>query len=132
MFARAFEASAAIQGRRIVAFSDAAASSKIAQAASATAPAIGVSDALGADLGGMCDVHLAGLVQVELGATVAAGAPLMADANGRAITAVGAAATTRRVIGFATEPGVVGDIIDAWLAPSLAPARRRSAPGCSR
>lgn len=118
-FTRAYEASADIAGLRIVAFSDVGASSKIAQAASSTAPSFGVSDAMGADLGGMCDVHLAGLVSVELGATVTAGAPLMADASGRAITAVGAAATTRRVIGFANEPGVVGDIIDAWLALSL-------------
>lgn len=118
-FIRAFEASAAIAGRRIVVFSDAAASSKVAQAAAPTTPAIGVSDPMGADAGGMCDVVLGGLASVELGGTVTAGAPLMADATGRAVAATAAAATTRRVIGFATEPGVVGDFIDAWLAPSL-------------
>lgn len=118
-FIRAFEASAAITGRRIVVFSDTAASSKIAMAAVATTPAIGVAEAMGADLGGMCDVVMAGLASVELGAGVTAGQPLMADALGRAIPAVAAAATTRRVIGFATEPGVAGDIIDVWLAPSL-------------
>lgn len=118
-FIRAFEASAAITGRRIVAFSDVSASSKIAMAASATAPAFGVSDPMGADLAGMCDVVMAGLATVELGATVTAGQPLMADAQGRAIPATAAAASTRRVIGFATEPGVIGDFIDAWLAPSL-------------
>ncbi|WP_288994756.1 capsid cement protein [uncultured Gemmobacter sp.] len=118
-FIRAFEASAAIAGRRIVAFSDAAASSKIAQAATATAPALGVSEAMGAEAGGMCDVVLAGMAAVDLGGTVTAGAPLMADAEGKAIAASAAAATTRRVVGFAIQPGVAGDIIDIWLAPSL-------------
>lgn len=118
-FIRAFEASAAIAGRRIVVFSDAAASSKIAQAAAATTPALGVSEAMGADAGGMCDVVMAGMAPVELGGTVTAGAPLMADADGKAIAATALAATTRRVIGIALQPGVSGDIIDAWLAPSL-------------
>lgn len=118
-FTRAFEASAAIGGNRIVAFSDVAASSKIALANSATAPSFGVSDTMGAALGDMCDVHMAGLASVVLGGTVTAGAPLMADANGAAIVATAAAASTRRVIGFAIQPGVAGDIIDAWLMPSL-------------
>lgn len=116
---RAFEASAEITGRRIVVFSDAAASSKIAMAASATTPAIGVSDPMGAGLGGMCDVVLTGIASLELGATVTAGQPLMADAQARGIPATATAATTRRVIGFAAEPGVSGDFIDVVLAPSL-------------
>ena len=118
-FTRAFEASAAIGGNRIVMFSDTAASAKIALANSATAPSFGVSDTMGAALGDMCDVHMAGLAQVVLGGTVTAGAPLMADANAAAIAATAAAASTRRVIGFATQPGVAGDIIDVWLMPSL-------------
>lgn len=119
LFIRAFEASAVVAPYRIVAFSDAAASSKIAQAAVATAPAIGVSDAMGAGIGDMCDVHLAGLASVVLGGTVTAGAPLMSDANGAGIAATAAAAQTRRVIGFATQPGVAGDIVDVWLSQSL-------------
>lgn len=119
LFIRAFEASAAIGGNRIVMFSDTAASSKVAVANSATAPAFGVSDAMGAALGEMCDVHLAGMASVVLGGVVTAGAPLMADANGAAIAATAAAASTRRVIGFATQPGVAGDIIDCWLSQSL-------------
>ena len=118
-FTRSFEASAAIAGCRIVVFSDTAASSKVAQAAAATTPAIGVSDAMGAPSGGLCDVHLAGEVPLQLGGTVTAGAPLMADANACGIAAAAAASTTRRVIGFALEPGVAGDIIKVWLAPSL-------------
>ena len=118
-FVKSYEASAAITGRRIVKFSDVSASTKVALAAAATDPAIGVSDAMGADAGGQCDVHLAGLVSVELGGTVTAGQPLMADAQGRAIAATATAATTRRVIGIAHAPGVIGDIIDVWLTPSL-------------
>lgn len=118
-FIRAFEASAAIGGARIVMFSDVSASSKITTANSATAPSFGVSDTVGAAQGEMCDVHLAGLVSVVLGGTVTAGAPLMSDANGAAIAATASAASTRRVIGFATQPGVAGDIIDVWLSQSL-------------
>lgn len=118
-FTRAFETSAAVAGCRIVVFSDAAASSRIAQAAAATTPAIGVSDAMGAPSGGLCDVHMAGEVPLQLGGTVTAGAPLMADANACGIAATAAAATTRRVIGFALEPGVAGDIIKVWLAQGL-------------
>jgi hypothetical protein len=118
-FVKSYEASAAITGFRIVRFSDAAASSKVAMATANTEAAIGVADQMGADLGGQCDIHLAGLASVELGATVQAGQPLMSDASGRAIPAVAAAASTRRVIGFAHGPGVLGDIIDVWLAPCL-------------
>ncbi|MDZ4095470.1 MAG: capsid cement protein [Paracoccaceae bacterium] len=118
-FTKSYEASAAILGNRIVRFSDVAASTRIAMAAVNTDPAIGVSDRLGAEIGDQCDIHVAGLASVELGAAVTAGAPLMSDASGRAIPAIAAAASTRRVIGFAHAPGVIGDIIDVWLAPGL-------------
>ena len=118
-FIRAYEASADIAGSRIVKFSDAASSNKIAQANSNTAASLGVSDAMGADLGGMCDVHRDGLISVELGGTVTAGAPLTSDADGKAIAAVAAAGTTIRIIGFADEPGIAGDVVDAFLSPAL-------------
>lgn len=118
-FTRSFEASAAIAGARIVVFSDVAASARVAQAAAATTPAIGVSDVMGAPIGGMCDVHMGGEVPLQLGGTVTAGAPLMSDANACGIAATAAAATTRRVIGYALEPGVAGDIIKVWLAQGL-------------
>lgn len=118
-FIRAYEASAAVAGYRIVKFSDAASSNKIAQANSTTSACIGVSDAMGADLGGMCDVHRAGLVSVELGGSVNAGDPLTANADGKAIKAVAASGTTVRIIGSADEPGIAGDVIDAFLSPAL-------------
>lgn len=118
-FIKSYEASADIAGYRFVSFSDTAASSKVAQAAANTAPIIGVSDALPAKIGQQCDIHLAGLAPVMLGGTVTAGAPLTADADGKAIAAVAAASTTVRIAGFAHQPGVAGDIIDVWLAPGL-------------
>lgn len=116
---KSYEASAAILGSRIVAFSDVAASSKVAQAAAATAPAIGVSGPLGAAQGEMADVILGGLAQLKLGGTVTAGAPIMSDANGAGIAATATAATTRRVIAFALEPGVNNDVIWVNVVPSL-------------
>lgn len=118
-FIKSYEASAAIAGRRIVVFSEAATTTRIAQAAGNATPAIGVSDDMGAVAGQQCDVHLSGLASVELGGTVTAGQPLMSDSTGRAVAATAAAASTRRVIGIAHAPGVSGDIIDVWLAPSL-------------
>ena len=118
-FTRAYAAGAAIAGYRIVKFSDSAASNTVTQADSNTAPSLGVSDAMGADLGGMCDVHRGGLISVELGGSVNAGDPLTADADGKAIAAVAAAGTTIRIIGFADEPGISGDVIDAFLSPAL-------------
>lgn len=116
---KSYEASAAILANRIVVFSDAAASSRVATAAAATTPAIGVSGPLGAAQGEMCDTILGGLAQLKLGGTVTAGAPIMSDANGAGIAAVAAAASTRRVVGFALEPGVSGDVIWVNVNPSL-------------
>lgn len=118
-FIRAYEAAAEIEGRRIVAFSDPASSSKVTTASANTGPFAGVSDAMGAELGGMCDVHRGGLVHVTLGGPVQAGDPLTSDANGKAIKAVAAAGTTVHYIGFADEPGVADDVIDAFAAPGL-------------
>lgn len=118
-FIRSHEASADIDPYRIVAFSDTAGSRKAAMAAANSDPMIGVSDKMGAPLGGMADVIRAGLGGVELGGTVTAGAPLTADATGKAILCVAAAGETRRIVGFAEEPGVAGDIIDAWIVPGL-------------
>ncbi len=116
---KSYEASAAILANRIVVFSDVSASSKVATAAAATTPAIGISGELGAALGEMCDTILSGLARLKLGGTVTAGAPIMSDANGAGIAAAAASATTRRVIAFALEPGVSGDIIWVNVAPSL-------------
>lgn len=119
MFIKSYQAATVIAAYRIVGFADGAADTTVEMTSANTDAAIGMADEMGADIGGQCDIHLAGLALVELGATVAAGQPLMSDATGRAIPAVAAASSTRHVIGIAHAPGVVGDIIDVWLAPSL-------------
>jgi Uncharacterized conserved protein (DUF2190) len=116
---KSYEASATVDPYTIAIFSEVSTTRRVAEATSNTVPAIGVFGAIGGVAGDIVDVHLSGLASVKLGGTVTAGQPLMSDANGNAIAAVAAAATTRRIIGFAHEPGVSGDIIDVWLAPGL-------------
>ncbi|WP_417691541.1 hypothetical protein [Roseibium sp.] len=118
-FIRSYEASADILPFRLVAFSDAASSAKVAQGASETSLLMGVSDKMGGDAGQMTDVVRAGLASVELGEAVSAGDPLTSDANGMAVEAVAAAGETVRFVGFADQPGIAGDIIDFFVAPGL-------------
>jgi len=118
-FIRAYAATSVILGSRIVAFATPAASQGITHATGPEDPLFGVSDRMGAPEGGMCDVHRGGLVSVELGGTVAAGDPLTSDATGRAVKAEAAGGETIRIVGWADEPGVEGDIVDAFLAVSL-------------
>ena len=120
-FTRAYEASADVTPYRIARFSDVAATQKVANASANTQPLIGVFDKMAGvgTSGQMIDVHRSGLCSVELGATVTAGQPLTSDAQGRAIPAVATTATLVRVVGFADQPGVVGDVIDAWIQPGL-------------
>lgn len=118
-FIRSYEAAAKIEGRRIVAFADPANGSTITTAASNTVASLGVCDSMGAPAGGMCDVHRAGLLPVILGGTVEAGDPLTSDASGAAIKAVAAAGTSIRIIGFADEPGIAGDLCETFLSPGF-------------
>lgn len=112
---KSHEASAAIGAYLIVAFSDAANSSKVATAASATGPLAGTTGQVGASAAGvMVDVEKLGIPKVTLGGTVGAGDPLTSDANGKAIKATVAG---QRIIGFAEQPGVLNDIIDYRAAP---------------
>lgn len=116
-FIRAYEASAVIAAYRIVAFSDAANSSKIAQGAAANGRLIGTTGKIGASAAGlMTDVNRAGLNPVQLGGPVSAGDWLTSDANGKAIatTTVG-----HNVIGRAEQPGVADDVIDYFAAPGV-------------
>lgn len=120
-FTRAYEASADVTPYRIARFSDVALSQKVANATLNTQPIIGVFDKLAGvgTAGTMVDVHRGGLCSVELGATVTAGQLLTSDAQGRAIPAVAAAATQVRILGIADQPGVVGDVIDVWVEPTV-------------
>lgn len=110
-----FTAAAAVARRRIVKF--AAAEGEVEQGAAATDAVFGVSTDVDAALGGRCDVHMAGIVEVEFGGTVAAGDPVTADANGMAVKAAPAAGVNNRIVGWALVPAVVGDIRTVMLAP---------------
>ncbi|SEK34197.1 hypothetical protein SAMN05443999_101249 [Roseovarius azorensis] len=110
-FIKSFRAEAAIPGRRIVKFG---AAGGIALAAAATDRAIGIADQLDATEGQMADVIMSGSAEVQLGATVAAGAPIAPDASGLGITAVAGAGNV--AIGYALQSGDAGDIIDVALA----------------
>lgn len=118
-FTRSYEAASAVAGYRLVTFAAPSVDSSVEAANAATDTLLGVSDSLGADAGQMLDVHRGGLVPVQLGGTVTAGAPLTADANGKAVVAAAATGTTVRIVGYAEAPGVADDIIDVMWAPGL-------------
>lgn len=116
---RSYPCSADVAAFRIVKFSDVGASSSIAAAAAATDPLWGISDAMGGKQGGMADIIVDGFAEVQLGGGVSAGQPLTSDADGKAIGLVGSAGATRRLIAFAEQPGVSGDIIQVKIARGL-------------
>lgn len=92
---------------------------QVAPATAATQRIAGAID-MGADAANdMVDVPIWGVGKVRLGGTVAAGDPLTADAQSRAVVAAFAASQTRNVFGRALEPGVSGDIILYQVAPSV-------------
>jgi len=108
---RSYTCSADVAAKRIVKFSDAASTSKVAQAAANTDPLWGVSDAMGGKSGGLVDVIVSGLAEVQLGGSVNAGDPITSDGSGKGVACAGAAGETRRIVGYAEAPGVAGDII---------------------
>ncbi|MBN2895046.1 MAG: DUF2190 family protein [Campylobacterales bacterium] len=108
-----FVAGAAIAANTLVKFGSA--DGEVAQAAAATDGVIGISE-LGAEgAGDRVDVTLAGIEEVTYGGTVTRGDLLTTDANGRAISATVAGS---RIIGYALESGVAGDIVGVMIAPS--------------
>ncbi len=114
-FTKNYTAEAAIAPYRIV--KHGAADGGVVQGAAAADAVFGVTGELGAANGARIDVHLAGQPDVEYGAVVVRGAPLVADAAGKAITAAPAAGANARIIGFATVSAVAGDIAPMDLAP---------------
>lgn len=89
-------------------------------AALATAPTdalLGTNESLGKAANEMVDYPTAGTGEVALGGAVTRGDALTADATSRAVTAAPAAGVNARIIGFALQSGVVGDVIDYQIAP---------------
>lgn len=102
-----FTATTAVAGRRFV--KHGAADGAVVQATAATDAFAGVSDPMGAEAGGVCDVHQVGTADIEYGGNVTRGDRLTSDAQGRAITAAPAAGATVEIGGRAQVSGVLGD-----------------------
>lgn len=114
---KTFRAGAAIAAFRIIKFG--AADDQALQASAAADFSFGLSGELGAAQGEPVDVHMSDIGEVQYGGNVARGAPLTADANGKAITAAPAAGATVRIIGFAMRAGVADDIGAARISPGF-------------
>jgi hypothetical protein len=114
---KSYRAGAETAGRRIVAFSGTA--SETIAAASNTALSFGVSMPLGADAGGMLDVTLLGLAELQLGGAVDAGDPLTADADGKGVLAAPVVGAVVRTAAIALAEGVENDIIPVLVAPGI-------------
>lgn len=112
-----FTFGAAATKARIIKFG--AADATVVQASAATDFLIGVVAELDVASGARGDGHVAGLVPVEYGGNVTRGAPLTADANGKAVVAAPAAGSNVRIIGFAWVSGADGDIGTALLSPGV-------------
>ncbi|HIE6155635.1 TPA: capsid cement protein [Pseudomonas aeruginosa] len=112
-------ASGAVAARRIIIHG--ASDGLAAQAAGSTALLVGVSTDIPAADGAPFDVIRSGLALVEYGGAVTLGAPLTADAEGRAIAATLPPAATTYIIGFAELSGVAGDIGSVHIASAVLP-----------
>jgi len=79
------------------------------------APLARLPGAVGPASGERVDIVQAGIAEVEFGGTVARGALVTADANGKGV----AAASTNRAIGIAQVTTAAGDIAPVLIAPSV-------------
>ena len=114
LMTKQFTADAAIAAYRIVKLG--ATDDVVAQGAAATDALIGVVEHLTTAIGERCDVTMSGIAEVTLGGTVVRGGPLTSDATGRAVAAAPAAGSNNRLIGFALQSGIVGDVIPVQIA----------------
>lgn len=117
VLAKNYTATAAISPYRIVKFGSN--DSEVVQASAATDLLVGVCNEVGPAVGERCDVIKAGIARVEFGGTVARGAAVTSDANGKAVAAAPAAGVNARIIGFAEASAVSGDIADVLIAPGV-------------
>ena len=88
------------------------------QSTNAADAKLGVSDSLGAAEGQMADVIRQGIGEVEYAANVAAGDPLNADADGKAVVVAAGEPYAAR----AEHEGVAGTIGNIWLEAGVVPA----------
>lgn len=116
MQVKSFRTGAVIAAYRIVAYP---VSGTVVTADGATTPLLGCTAEVGADEGGMADVAVLGLAEVQFGGDVDAGDPVTSDAQGRAVKAEPAAGTQAFVLGFAIADAVSGDIAGVTLSPFI-------------
>ena len=109
-------AAAEIAGNRLVSFD---VDGNVVPAAAATAAIIGISERMGAPLGGMADVVQAGWYAVVAGGDLDPGVPFTADANGAAVLAAPAVGTIVRYGGFVMASAVAGDLVPALILPGI-------------
>jgi hypothetical protein len=114
ILAKSYLAGTALDPSRIVMLT---ANDTVGLANSATAASIGISDELAIAAGQRVDVLMTGIAFVTAGAAIARGAPLTADATGRAIPA---ATVGNRVVGFALEDAAAaGDRIRCLISQGV-------------
>lgn len=112
---RGYKAQGTVGARRIVKHGSADQTCVIATAA--TDKLIGTSDSLDKVAGEVVDVDQRRIGEVVLGGTVARGDPLTSDAAGAAVLAAPAGGSNVRLIGYADQSGVVGDVIFYLIEP---------------
>jgi hypothetical protein len=110
---KTFIAGAAITKRRIVKFG--ADAGHVIPAAAATDALIGISTDIDTAINDPCDVYVDdGIVYVDAGAAIVAGAFVTADTNGKAVAS---SVTGERIIGMAmTAAAADGDVIEVLLS----------------
>jgi hypothetical protein len=108
---KTFNAPVAVTPYTLVTF--AAGSNNVEIANAVADPIIGLSDSVGSQDNGRCDVIMAGVSEARVGGTVTKGDVLTTDSTGRAILA---SAGTDRVLGIAMADAVIGDIAAVLVA----------------
>lgn len=116
LLTKQFIAEAAINAYRIVKFGTT--DDYVIQAAAVGDASFGVVEGVAPAAGERCDVVMAGIAEVKLGGTVARGGPITSDATGQGVASAPAAGANNRVIGYALQSGVSGDVIPVQIAPS--------------
>jgi hypothetical protein len=107
-----FTAGGAIPVYRIAALS---AAETVVQASGPTDVIIGVNDDVAPASGERTDIYVQGMVWIEAGGTVGLGDPVTSDSVGRAVTAGLAPVAGTRIVGYAFDAGVSGDLIRVLL-----------------
>lgn len=103
-----FTAETAVTRRRIVRFGSS--DTAVVLATAVTDGLLGVSTEIDSVAGETCDVRLTGIAEVEYGGTIARGAYVTVDTQGRAVAAAPATGVNNSIVGVAVVSGVLGDI----------------------